>query len=104
MNTVKLPKKPVLPKFLGFGICYSRYKNRCDKWYSLLPKNGDLIQLVELPNPINNPSIKSCYIGEIGVVELLIDGNFALHTGTSEIIVNSQRGLVYKKITPPPVG
>lgn len=33
------------------------------------PKVGDEIEITWLPNPRNNPSTKSCYIGSKGIVE-----------------------------------
>lgn len=99
VKTVKVPKKPSIPKFLGICNCYSRYRNRCEKWYSLLPKNGDFIRLVNLPNPINNPKSKSCYIGYSGVVQDMDgDGNFVLFDGKSVLIHNSSKGFEYEKI------
>ena len=43
------------------------------------PEKGRWIKLIDLANPINNPSVKSCWIGVKGIVkENYLDGTFDL--------------------------
>lgn len=67
------------------------------------PKNGDKITLTWLPNPINNLTEKSAYIGMSGVVEdMKPDGSFVLNTPTSILIVrNNNYKWEYAKQTSP---
>ena len=78
-----LCKKPKTIKY--FADIYEKYTNRFSKWRSLLPKNGDKIQITWFPD---NRGVTNAYIGMQGIVEDMNTkcGTFVLNCGTCILI------------------
>ncbi len=52
-------------------------------------QEGDIIEITNLPNPINHPNTKSCYIGMIGKAKEMSEGWY-LDTGKSILILGDR--------------
>jgi hypothetical protein len=77
-------KTYIVRKTLIFGIPVKAKKME-------VPNKGDLIRLTWLPNPKNNPSVRSAYIGSIGVVEdLAPDGSLCLRMENSMLVAGNE--------------
>ncbi len=61
------------------------------------PKEGSKIRITWLPNPINHPFTKSCYIGGEGTVrDLKKDGSFNLeYENGGTLIVHAEYRYIY---------
>ena len=67
-----------------------------NKVEKIFPKNGDHIKLTWLPNPINNPDVKSCYIGCSGIVEDMCEnGEFVLNMKSGLLIVSREYDYIH---------
>ena len=60
-------------------------------WASVPPAEGQKVVLTDLPNPINNPHVKSCYIGSEGTVKKVYeDGSFDLSLSSGATLIVNQ--------------
>ena len=84
-------RKPIPIKFFGLGNAYNRYTNRWYKWNSLLPNNGDKIQITWFPPCINGRGQTNPYIGFEGIVQDMnkIEGSFCIFSGSAVLVVTS---------------
>lgn len=67
-----------------------------------IPMEGHWIEITWLPNPVNNPAERSCYIGHKGIVKKVYpDGRFDLTINGDGATLMVTRGYKFKYITNP---
>lgn len=66
------------------------------------PKDGERIEMVWLPPPINQDGwVRNCYIGSKGVVKEGDKDGFILNMDTAGLIVNNRRPYIYRTFISP---
>jgi len=66
-----------------------------------VPMKGHWIEITWLPNPVNNPATRSCYIGHKGVVkDVYPDGSFNLTINGDGATLTVSTAYKFKYINP----
>lgn len=94
---VRKPSYTFKQRFLKWLYGYS-YK--LETWQKSLPNDGDKIKLTWVPNPVNNPREKSCYIGTEGFVFDMDKntGSFRLRMQSGATLINTGHDFDYTKL------
>lgn len=67
-----------------------------------VPMEDHWIEITWLPNPVNNPAVRSCYIGHKGIAKnVQPDGSFDLNINGSGSTLIVSKGYKFKYITNP---